>query len=342
MSNMPVLSAIVVSFGVTALLGFWLIPFLRKVKYGQTILDIGPKWHKNKQGTPTMGGLLFILGITLGIATGYGILLAGGGGAMFSHTLLDNMRIVLGFLMALCYGMVGFVDDYIKVVKKRNLGLTAGQKLILQFFIAIMYMAGLYVAGDRSTIVLLPFIGQWNMGILYYPLAVLGIVYLVNVVNITDGIDGLCSSVTFVSALGFLGLAAILRMEGMSVMAGALAGGCIGFLMWNFYPAKVFMGDTGSLFLGGMLVALGFGLGIPVYLLFMGILYILEGLSVVIQTSYFKYSRRKTGTGKRLFKMSPIHHHFEMSGWSEMRIAVTFSLVQFLGCAAAVWAITRI
>jgi len=341
MSNLPVLSAIVVAFGVSVLLGFWLIPLLRKIKYGQTILDIGPKWHKGKQGTPTMGGVLFIAGITLGILAGYAMLLSGSGGAMFSHRLLDHMYIALGLLMALAFGLVGFVDDYIKVVKKRNLGLSAGQKMVMQFFIAILYIAGLYLAGSRSTFVRIPFLGEWELGILYFPLAVIGIVYMTNVVNITDGIDGLCTSVTFVSSLGFLVAASVLRNEGMSVMSGALAGGCIGFLMWNFHPAKVFMGDTGSLFLGGMVVALAFGLGIPVYLALLGLIYILEGLSVVIQVSYFKLTRLLTGTPKRLFKMSPIHHHFEMCGWSESKIVVVFSLLQAVCCVVAVTAVMR-
>ena len=342
MSNTPVLSAIVISFGITALLGVWLIPFLRRIKYGQTILDIGPKWHKGKQGTPTMGGLLFIAGIVPGVLAGYWMLVSGSGGAMFTHQTLDHMRIILGLLMALCYGMVGFLDDYIKVVKKQNMGLSARQKMVMQFIIATLYLGGLYVAGERSTIALLPFIGQWNFGIFYFPLAAVGIVYMVNVVNLTDGIDGLCSSVTFVTALGFLVMAATLRMEGMSVMAGALAGGCIGFLVWNFYPARVFMGDTGSLFLGGMVVALAFGLGIPVYLVFMGIIYILEGLSVVVQVGYFKFTRMTTGTARRLFKMSPIHHHFEMSGWSESKIVVIFSMAQLLCCIIGIIAVLRI
>lgn len=342
MSNLPVLSAIGVAFAITAFLGFLLIPYLRKIKYGQTILDIGPKWHKNKQGTPTMGGIMFIIGITAGVIVGYSMLVGGVGGAMFTHLLLDHMRILLGTLMAICFGAIGFVDDYVKVVRKRNQGLSASQKMVLQFFVSILYLAGLYVAGDRSTIVFLPFLGQLNLGLLYYPLAVLGIVYLTNVVNLTDGIDGLCTSVTFVVALGFLVISGVLRMEGMSVLAGALAGGCIGFLMWNAHPARVFMGDTGSLFLGGMVVALGFGSGIPVYLALMGLIYILEGLSVIIQVCYFKYTRKKTGMGKRLFKMSPIHHHFEMSGWSEGKIVFAFAFVQVIGCIVAILAVMRI
>lgn len=342
MSNMPVLSAVAISFGITVMMGLWMIPLLRRIKYGQTILDIGPKWHKNKQGTPTMGGILFIVGIAAAVISGYVMLEAGTGGAMYSHALLDNMRILLGLVMAVAFGLVGFIDDYIKVVKKQNLGLSAQQKMVMQFMIGAVYLGGLYIAGDRSTIVFLPFMGQLDMGLFYYPLALVGIVYLVNVVNLTDGVDGLCASVTFVVALGFMTISAILRMEGMSVLSAALAGGCLGFLVWNFHPAKVFMGDTGSLFLGGMVVALAFGLGIPVILIFMGIVYILEGLSVMIQMMYFKLTRRRSGTGKRLFKMSPIHHHFEMSGWSETKVVVVFSTIQLLACAAAVLAVLRI
>jgi len=334
MNNLPVLSAVGVSFGLTTLLGFWLVPYLRRIKYGQTILDIGPKWHKNKQGTPTMGGIMFIIGILAAIGVGFAFLKTGVGGAMFSHSILDTVRIVLGAVMALSFGMVGFIDDYIKVVKKRNLGLSARQKMMMQFIIAIVYLFGLYVAGDVSTVVAAPFLGQWDLGLFYYPLATLGIVYMVNVVNITDGIDGLCASVTFVAAIGFLTLSGILQYEGMGVLSGALAGGSLGFLVWNFHPAKVFMGDTGSMFLGGMVVALAFGLGIPIFLIFMGIVYILEGLSVMLQVAVYRLSGRR----KRLFKMSPIHHHYEMNGWSEGKIVVVFSLVQLAGCALAVLA----
>lgn len=342
MSDMPVVAAAAIAFVITAAMGVWLVPFMRRIKYGQTILDIGPKWHKNKQGTPTMGGIQFAVGIGVATFTGFIMLKRGSGGSLYSHMPLDDMRILSGLFMALAFGFIGFIDDYIKVVKKRNLGLSAPQKMIMQFIVAMVYLAGLYIAGDRSTIVQIPFWGQLNISFLYYPFAVLGIVYFINVVNFTDGIDGLCTSVTFIVALGMLGCATILRMEGMSMLAAALAGGCLGFLIWNFHPAKIFMGDTGSMFLGGMVVALAFGLGIPIYLIFLGLLYIVEGLSVVIQTLYFKYTRKKTGTGKRLFKMSPIHHHFEMSGWSETKIVSVFSIIQFFACVAAILALMHI
>jgi phospho-N-acetylmuramoyl-pentapeptide-transferase len=335
MNNLAVLISTVLAFGITAITGLWLVPLLRRIKYGQTILDIGPKWHKTKQGTPTMGGLMFVCGISVAVLAGF-YMLKTVGRELYSDTLLDDMRISLGFVMALCYGAVGFVDDYLKVVKKRNEGLSVKQKFAIMFAVAAVFLAGLYLAGDRSTMVAIPFYGQIQLGAMYYPLALLGIVYMVNVTNLTDGVDGLCSSVTFVSALGFMMIATVMHMQGMSMFAAALAGGCLGFLLWNYHPAKVFMGDTGSLFLGGMMVACAFGLGYPVILALTGIVFILDGLSVMLQVGWFKYTRRRTGTGKRLFKMSPIHHHFEMSGWGEGKIVVVFSLVQAIACVAAV------
>ncbi|MCL2033257.1 MAG: phospho-N-acetylmuramoyl-pentapeptide-transferase [Oscillospiraceae bacterium] len=342
MSNMPVITAVMIAFCITSLTGLWLVPLLRRIKYGQTILEIGPKWHKSKQGTPTMGGIMFVAGISVAVLCGFYMLKMSTGGALYSHSPLDDTRILLGFVMALCYGGVGFVDDYLKVVKKQNEGLSVRQKFIVMFFIGALFLTGLYLAGDTSTIVRIPFLGQLNLGLLYYPLALLGIVFIVNVANLTDGIDGLCTSVTLISALGFMVLSSILRMEGMGMVSGALAGGCLGFLLWNFYPAKVFMGDTGSLFLGGLVVAIAFGLDMPVFLIFMGIIYIIEGLSVVLQVSWFKYTRKITGQGKRLFKMSPIHHHFEMSGFSETKIVVMFSVVQAVACALAAAAALQI
>ena len=334
MTGLPMIVAAVIAFGLTALSGFVLIPLLRGLKIGQTILDIGPKWHKNKEGTPTMGGVMFALGIIPAVLLGYFLLW--NSGALLS---MDLARILLGLLMAVAFGSIGFLDDFIKVVKKRNLGLTARQKLLGQFVVSGLYVLSLYLAGDTSTIVQIPFLGQWNLGLFYYPVMIVGIVYIINAVNLNDGIDGLCSSVTFITALGYLAVAALLQMPGMSMFAGALAGGALGFLLWNFRPAKVFMGDTGSFFFGGCVVAVAFGLGLPAYLLLFGIVYILEALSVVIQTCYFKLTRKLTGTPKRLFKMSPIHHHYEMCGWSEGKICVVFSLLQAAFCLVAVAAV---
>ncbi|MDL2233004.1 phospho-N-acetylmuramoyl-pentapeptide-transferase [Ruminococcaceae bacterium OttesenSCG-928-L11] len=338
MKDMPMLAAAAIACVLTALSGLWVVPMLRRLKYGQTILDIGPNWHKKKEGIPTMGGLMFGFGITAAVVVGY-FMVQGGG--FYSMTHLESMRVILGIVMTLAFASIGFLDDYIKVVKKRNLGLTARQKLIGQFAVSGLYVLGLYMAGDTSTTVFLPFLGTLNLGIFYYPLVILGISYVVNVVNFTDGVDGLCTSVTFVVSLGFLAVSALLQSPGMNMFAAAVAGGCVGFLIWNFHPAKIFMGDTGSFFLGGCVVAMAFGLGIPVYLVLMGAVYIIEGLTVIIQTTYFKLTRKLTGTPKRLFKMTPIHHHFEMVGWSEGKICTIFSLVQAVFTLLAVFAVSR-
>ncbi|HPR40044.1 MAG TPA: phospho-N-acetylmuramoyl-pentapeptide-transferase [Oscillospiraceae bacterium] len=314
-----------IAFVVTAVSGRWLIPLLHRLNFGQTILDIGPSWHKNKEGTPTMGGLMFIMGTALACVAGF-FLIKDAGSA-------EKVRFSAGLLMALGFAFLGFMDDYIKVVKKRNLGLSAGQKLAGQILLAAAYLVGLYLTGTLSTTVPIPFLGQINLGVFYYPFAVFVIVGAVNAVNLTDGIDGLCSAVTFVSACGFMVMSTLLSYTGVNYMAAALAGGCIGFLFWNHHPAKVFMGDTGSLFLGGMISALAFGINNPVILIFAGIVYVLETLSDILQIAHYKMTHR------RIFKMAPIHHHFEMCGWSEWKIVIVFSIVQLLGAAVSVLAI---
>ena len=321
-------AAVVTAFVITALSGKFIIPFLRKLKFGQTILEDGPTWHKAKQGTPTMGGMMFILGIVLAVMLGAVTMNINGS----TTGSLNQLYLIAGVIMAVAFGALGFADDYVKVVKKQNLGLTAKQKMAGQLLIAIIYLVVLYFGGATSTILQIPFLGQLDIGLLYYPFAVLVIVGAVNAVNLTDGIDGLCSSVTFVAAIGMMIVATILGASEMNMLAGALAGGCLGFLCWNFHPAKVFMGDTGSLFLGGMICALAFGVRFPVLLLFVGIIYIVETLSVILQVISFQT------TGKRIFKMSPIHHHYEMSGWSEEKIVAVFSAVTAVGCVLAILA----
>ncbi|MBQ4101119.1 MAG: phospho-N-acetylmuramoyl-pentapeptide-transferase [Oscillospiraceae bacterium] len=314
----------VVAFAITSISGKWVIPYLKKLKFGQTILDIGPNWHKSKQGTPTMGGIMFVLGTVLAIALGVVLL------AVFSDSF-SWQQIFLAVIIPLAYCFIGFVDDYIKVVKKRNMGLSASQKIIMQVLVAIIYIVLLKLNGMVSTIVTFPFIGQIDIGLLYYPLAFIIIIGFVNAVNLTDGIDGLASSVTFVVAIAFIVLGAVLSSPETSVVASALAGGCLGFLIWNFHPAKVFMGDTGSMFLGGAVVALTFMIKEPLVILMCGIIYLIEAFSVMIQVCYFKATK-----GKRLFKMTPIHHHFEMSGYSEEKIVFLFSFVTLIGSALAV------
>ena len=278
-----------------------------------------------------MGGFLFIAGVLVAVTVGYLVYMSAGGGENEISPVFGT-RLFAGVVMALAFAFLGFVDDYIKVVKKRNLGLTAGQKMVMQILIAAIYLIILYLAGDTSTVLRIPFIGSLDLGLFYYPVALfILIVGTVNAVNLTDGIDGLAGSVTFIASLGFMVIAALLSVYEMQLLAVAVAGAMLGFLVWNFHPAKVFMGDTGSMFLGGLVVAMGFGLGLPFLIAMIGIIYLIETLSVMLQVAYLKL------TGKRIFKMSPIHHHFEMSGWGEVKIVSVFSLVTAAGCALAIW-----
>lgn len=328
MNFIGLLVTLVAAFLLSSVIGVWLIPFLHKLHYGQTILNIGPAWHKSKQGTPIMGGIMFIIGSILACAAGWCTI------AFSAQGLVDasshgTFYLVGGFLMALGFGVIGFLDDYIKVVKKRNLGLKAWQKSAAQLLVAVIYLIAERIFAPND-LLWIPFAGEFSIGWFYYPMMLFIIIGAVNAVNLTDGVDGLAASVTMVAAMGFMLIAAIQSFTQMDLMAAALAGGCLGFLVWNFHPAKVFMGDTGSMFLGGMVVALAFGLRKPVLLLFIGIVYVVETMSDIIQIGSVKL------TGKRVFKMAPIHHHFEMCGWSEVKIVVVFSAVTALGCLIAV------
>ncbi len=321
----------VVALVLSAVIGKFLIPILHKLKYGQTILDIGPSWHKKKQGTPTMGGIMFIIGIV--VATVIAIPCLSIFGYVYEPTGYSyNKEVLMVFVslgMAVLYGAVGFLDDYIKVVKKRNLGLTAKQKLVFQFAIAIAFVVinAFFGYGDTTYI---PFAGTVHMGnfaIIYHIISVIVIVGVVNAVNLADGIDGLVGSETFFVAIFYMIISSIMTSPATGVLSAAVAGGCLGFLLWNFNPAKVFMGDTGSLFLGGIVCALAYSMNMPVILIPMALTYLLEMLSVILQVTYFKVTH-----GKRLFKMSPIHHHFEKCGWSETKIVVVFSAFTIVIC----------
>ena len=328
MSNSILFTAVsALAFGLTALLGKFLIPFLHRLHFGQTIREIGPSWHKGKQGTPTMGGLMFIIGITVAVCACVPVFYSMG----VSETLLMKVKLFAGLGMALAFGAIGFMDDYIGVVKKRNLGLTERQKLVLQFAVAAAYLGSLALAGG-NTATTIPFLGKIDLGFGYYILAAILIVGLVNAVNFTDGIDGLNSTVTFFVFLALALCAGIRSMTGLSAMGLASAAACIGFLVWNFHPARVFMGDTGSLFLGGMVAALAFGIDMPVLLLPMGLVYWAEILSVVLQVTYFKATH-----GKRLFKMSPIHHHFELCGMKETEVVLMLWILGFLFACLGLW-----
>ncbi len=320
--------AAVLSFLIAFLLGFVLIPWLRKLKFGQTILDIGPAWHKSKQGTPVMGGIMFIVSTIVSVIV---VLVTDHllGGDLFGseHVIPEQLKVklVAGILLALGLGFVGFADDYIKVVKKRNLGLTEIQKTIPQLIIIIAYLAVLHLNG--LTFMKIPFVGAVDLKWFFWIFGVCVIYGAVNAVNFTDGVDGLCASVTSTAAIAFCIAALMTKFLGISVLAAALAGGVLGYLIWNYYPSKVMMGDTGSMFLGGMVVALAYAIDCPIILVLFGIIYVIEALSDVLQIGYFKLTH-----GKRIFKMAPIHHHFEMCGWKERKIVTIFSLVNIIGC----------
>ncbi len=319
----------ILSFLIAFLLGFVLIPWLRKLKFGQTILDIGPAWHKSKQGTPVMGGIMFIISTVVSVACILLIDYSMGGNLFASeHIMPDTLKVklVAGVILSLGLGVVGFADDYIKVVKKRNLGLTEIQKTIPQVVIIIGYLVALYMNG--LTYMKIPFVGTVDLKWFFWIFGVAVIYGAVNAVNFTDGVDGLCASVTSVAAISFCIAALMTKFFGISILAAALTGGCLGYLIWNYYPSKVMMGDTGSMFLGGMVVALAYAIDCPIILVFFGIIYVIEALSDVIQIGYFKITH-----GKRIFKMAPIHHHFEMCGWKERKIVTIFSLVNMIGCA---------
>lgn len=306
---------ILIGFAVSALLGPLFIPLLVKLKFGQSIREIGPKWHQKKSGTPTMGGIIFILSLIVVAIANY------------RHI---DLRALLVLLCGLGFGVVGFIDDFIKVVLKRNLGLRAWQKLALQIVISVAFVFTGLERGILSTRVALPFTDfVWDMGWLYIPFGIFVLLAVVNGVNLTDGIDGLATSVTVVVSLFYALASAFINLGSVALLCFGLAGALLGFLLFNKNPAKVFMGDTGSLMLGGTVGALALATGNPFLLVLVGIIYFCETLSVMIQVTSFKL------TGKRVFKMSPIHHHFEMCGWNERKIVLVFTSVTVLFCVIA-------
>ena len=318
---MPIIITVVVSFLLSVLLGRVLIPALHALKAGQSIREIGPKWHNTKQGTPTMGGLMFIAAAVVCVV-------AGGWTAMLAGTYEHLM--VLGF--SLVFGAIGFADDFVKVRMKRNLGLTALQKLILQLAVALAYLALLRWNGNLTGEIYIPFFNvSWQFNwVVYLLFATFVIVGCVNAVNLTDGIDGLASGVTLPVMVFFAVTAWCWGSETLALFPAALVGGLLGFLCYNFHPAKVFMGDTGSLFLGGAVCGMAFALDMPLILILVGIIYIIEALSDIIQVLYFKATH-----GKRIFRMAPFHHHLEMGGWSEIKIFSVFTGITVLMCVLA-------
>lgn len=313
---------LICAFTVVSIVGTSFIPWLAKLKFGQEIREEGPVWHQKKSGTPTMGGLMFILGISIAVVLTFFINLLSSAETGSLTTSLLVLFVAVGF------GAVGFIDDYIKVVKKRNLGLKALPKFIMQIAITVIYIMLLKLTGGLACNVVIPFVGiTFALPLWLYVIFVVFVVTgTVNAVNLTDGLDGLATSVTIPVVL-FFALCGYRAMNmGLFTFGIAVVGGLIGFLIYNKYPAKVFMGDTGSLFLGGAVVAMAIALQMHFYLVIAGFIYFVEALSVILQVACFKL------TGKRIFKMSPIHHHFEKCDWSENKIVYTFTAITIIMC----------
>lgn len=312
--------SLLISLIITLILEKKFIPFLMRIKMGQVILEIGPRWHKSKEGTPTMGGIFFIVAITL-------VTLVIGGTEAYKT---GDFSVIITLIMMLLFGVIGFFDDYTKFVKKQNKGLTALQKLVFQFVVAALYIAAMAYMGYIDTTLDLPFCDKAvELGGFYYIISTVFITFIVNSVNLTDGIDGLAGSVTLVISILFALLAFVFSNTPMIALTGAAIGGLVGFLWYNINPARIFMGDTGSLFLGGMVVGFAYIFKSPFLIFFGGMWYIIESVSVMMQVFSFK------AFGKRIFKMTPIHHHFEMCSWTEHKIVRVFSLFTALMCIIA-------
>lgn len=315
--------AAITSFVVAAVIAMPIIKGLIKLKFGQKILEDGPIWHAKKQNTPTMGGIIFIIAVFVGVLA-----------QLPQMIKTQDFKPLLMLALSTVFAVVGFIDDWTKIKKKQNKGLSAMQKLLFQIAAAALFITVMRVLGYLSPDLYIPFVGvtvsmPWYV---YLVLCVFIIVGADNAVNLTDGIDGLCTSVTAIVAL-FFSIMLTVRGDLGAGFSGALFGGLAGFFLFNKNPAKVFMGDTGSLFLGGAVCAMAFALNMPLILVTVGIIYIIETLSDIIQVLYFK----ATG-GKRFFKMAPIHHHFEKCGWSEWKIVIVFSAVTALMCLLSVFA----
>ena len=318
---MTYILSFVVAFGVAAIAGLVLVPVLRRLKAGQMIREDGPTWHMSKQGTPSMGGLMFILAIAIAILVAGAQQLRQGSSA---HLVV--------YLFALVFGIIGFIDDFQKLRHKANEGLTAPQKFLLQLAASIFFTIWLRKIGYLTPNLYIPFFNveialPW---VVYMIFAAFVMVGTVNAVNLTDGVDGLATGVTIPVALFYIAVSAWYGRDDVALLAAALAGGLFAFLIYNFHPAKVFMGDTGSLFLGGMVCGLAFALNIPMAIPIIGLIYVAEVVSDIIQVVYFK----KTG-GKRFFRMAPLHHHLELGGWSEVKLFCVFSGLTGVLCLLA-------
>ncbi len=321
------LVSLIMTFIITAISARILIPKLKSMKLGQQILDIGPRWHKSKEGTPTMGGISFIIASLISFAIMAVIL------AIKGET--DGLvRGIIVILFALASGAIGVVDDMTKFKNHRNEGLTAAQKYLLQLISAGLFLAAMKLTGNLGTELNIPYFGvSVELGVFYYIFSILLITGIVNAVNLTDGIDGLASSVTLAVGAFFAVVAFTLGSAASAVVSAVAMGACLGFLVYNFYPARVFMGDTGSLFLGALAVGMAYMIDSPLIIVIVGIVYIMEAVSVILQVGFYKLTK------KRIFKMAPIHHHFEKCGWSELKVVGVFSLITVIAGVLAYFGI---
>lgn len=306
---------IIISFAVSVILGPLVIPFLRRLKVGQTVRDDGPKSHLSKSGTPTMGGILILVGIVVASV----------------FYIKDYPKIIPILFLTLGFGLVGFLDDYIKVVLKRSMGLRAWQKMGLQIIITGIFIFYIYQYTDISLAMKVPFMPDTYIDMGWFNILFMFIVILGTDTgaNFTDGLDGLASSVTLMIAM-FFTVVAMGTQSGIEPITCAVVGALLGFLLFNVHPASVFMGDTGSLALGGFVAATAYVLQMPLFLVIVACIYVAEVLSVILQIGYFKITK-----GKRLFKMAPIHHHFELCGWKETKIVAVFTIITAIACLIA-------
>ena len=314
--NIILAASVIATLVLTGVLSHIFIPKLKSLKMGQPIFEIGPRWHKSKEGTPTMGGLFFMM-------PAVAVLIVA---SLVAPDALDLPRLWITAVSSVLFGLIGVVDDAAKLFKHENEGLRPWQTFFLQLFVASAFVGIMAVKGYLTTVIYIPFFrAEVDFGFFFYIISVILICGVVNSVNLTDGIDGLASSVTAVVAAFFLVMSLIGGNDTSALLASAVFGGCIGFLIYNAYPAKIFMGDTGSLFLGGAAVGIAFLYGSPLIILVSGIVYVIETVSVILQVSYYKLSH-----GKRLFKMAPFHHHLEKCGFSENKIVLIAIAVSFV------------
>lgn len=316
--NFTFVYPVLISFAISALLGPVVIPYLRRLKVGQTTRDDGPQSHLKKNGTPTMGGIMILLAV---VATSL-------------IYMKDYPKILPILFLTLGFGIIGFIDDYIKVVLKRSMGLRAWQKMALQIVVTGLFVYYLLTFHPEMLLMKIPFMSGklLDLGMLSVPAVFIVVIGTVNGTNFTDGLDGLASSVTVMVAT-FFSVVAIGTSSGIEPITCAVVGALLGFLLFNVHPASVFMGDTGSLALGGFVAGTAYMLQMPIFIVIVGAIYLIEVLSVMLQVSYFKLTK-----GKRIFKMAPIHHHFELCGWSETRVVAVFSIVTALLCLVALMA----